>query len=53
VFVGDSYDADFLGPTRLGMDAWLIVGDGREVPAEVPASRRLASVLDLETRLDP
>lgn len=52
VFVGDSYDPDFLGPRRMGMDAYLIVGDGREVPSEVPASRRLGSVLDLTTRLD-
>lgn len=52
VFVGDSYDPDFVGPTRLGMDAYLVVGDRRDVPADVPASRRLASVVDLTTRLD-
>jgi putative hydrolase of the HAD superfamily len=51
VFVGDSYDADYLGPTRMGMDAYLIVGDGLDVPAEVPASRRLGTVGDLEARL--
>ncbi len=33
------------------MDAYLIVGDGRDVPAGVPASRVLGSVGDLETRL--
>jgi putative hydrolase of the HAD superfamily len=52
VFVGDSYDADFLGPTRMGMDAYLIVGDGRDVPVEVPASQRLGTVGDLSARLD-
>jgi putative hydrolase of the HAD superfamily len=51
VFVGDSYDADYLGPTSMGMDAYLIAGDGLDIPAGVPASRRLGSVLDLETRL--
>jgi putative hydrolase of the HAD superfamily len=51
VFVGDSYDADYLGPTRMGMDAYLIVRDGPDAPAGVPASRRLGSVLDLEARL--
>jgi putative hydrolase of the HAD superfamily len=52
VFVGDSYDPDFVGPTRMGMRAYLIVGDGRDAPSEVPASRRLRTVLDLATRLD-
>ena len=51
VFVGDSYHPDFVGPTRMGMDAYLIVGDGQDVPAGVPASRRLGTVGNLATRL--
>jgi len=51
VFVGDTYDADFVGPTLLGINAYLVVGDGQVTPDDVPADRRLRSVLEL-ARLD-
>ncbi|MEV0134336.1 HAD family hydrolase [Dactylosporangium sp. NPDC050688] len=44
VFVGDTYTADFAGPERFGMTAYLIDPSGR---ADVPADRRLRSVHDL------
>ncbi|MDG6108448.1 HAD family hydrolase [Dactylosporangium aurantiacum] len=44
VFVGDTYAADFAGPERFGMTAYLIDPAGR---ADVPGDRRLRSVLDL------
>lgn len=44
VFVGDTYTADFAGPERFGMTAYLIDPAGR---ADVPGDRRLRSVLDL------
>jgi putative hydrolase of the HAD superfamily len=48
VFVGDSFEADYLGPVDAGMRAILID------PAKahgVPASARLTSALDLVTRI--
>ncbi|QGG95938.1 HAD family hydrolase [Actinomarinicola tropica] len=48
VFVGDSYEADHLGPTDAGIRAFLIDPAGRH---PVPSQRRLDSVLDLEARL--
>ena len=48
-FVGDTLDADFDGPTRAGMAAWLV--DPLDV-ARVDPARRLAHILDLEDRLD-
>ncbi|GAA4929033.1 HAD family hydrolase [Actinoplanes utahensis] len=48
VFAGDTYDADYVGPTRAGMRAFLIDPAGR---AAVPTNRRLGSVLDLRDRL--
>lgn len=48
VFVGDSYEADYLGPTTAGMTAYLIDPAGAR---SVPPGRRLSSVLDLETAL--
>jgi putative hydrolase of the HAD superfamily len=48
VFVGDTYEADYAGPTRAAMTAFLIDPAGR---APVPPARRLRSVLDLPARL--
>jgi putative hydrolase of the HAD superfamily len=48
VFVGDTYDADYAGPTAAGIPAYLIDPAGA---AAVPADRRLASVFDLPARL--
>jgi putative hydrolase of the HAD superfamily len=48
VFVGDSFEADYLGPRAVGIDAWLID------PAqsyEVDPARRISSVLELPGRL--
>jgi putative hydrolase of the HAD superfamily len=44
-FVGDSYDADYLGPTQAGMAAFLIDPDDRH---GVPSGARLSSLLDLD-----
>ncbi|HEY0000801.1 MAG TPA: HAD family hydrolase, partial [Actinoplanes sp.] len=48
VFVGDTYDADFAGPERAGIRAFLIDPDRQTA---VPDERRLESVLDLPSRL--
>jgi putative hydrolase of the HAD superfamily len=48
VFVGDSYEADYQGPTDAGLRAFLIDPASRH---PVPPPRRLTSVLDLPTRL--
>lgn len=48
VFVGDSYEADYAGPQRAGMAAFLIDPDAHH---EIPSGARLGSVLDLSTRL--
>jgi putative hydrolase of the HAD superfamily len=48
VFVGDTYDADFLGPTRAGMRAYLIASAGA---SPVPSDHRLTSILELPERL--
>lgn len=44
VFVGDNVEADYLGPRRAGMTAYLIDPDGRST---VPSAHRLTSVVDL------
>ena len=48
VFVGDTYNADFVGPTHAGMRAYLIA---REGAAPVPSDHRLTSILQLPERL--
>jgi putative hydrolase of the HAD superfamily len=48
VFVGDSYPADYLGPSALGITSFLIDPDAL---ADVPAHRRIGSVFDLPARL--
>jgi len=48
VFVGDSYPADYLGPTALGISSFLIDPGAL---ADVPADRRIDSVFDLPDRL--
>jgi len=52
VFVGDTFVADYEGPTALGMEAYLILADGIAHPEGLPPDRRLASVLELEARLE-
>jgi putative hydrolase of the HAD superfamily len=47
-FIGDSYEADYLGPRRMGMTALLI--DPQDT-AGVPPQHRLDSVFDLPQRL--
>lgn len=47
-FVGDSYEADLIGPTEAGMVAFLIDPDHRH---PVPDGRRLHDVLDIEPAL--
>jgi len=47
-FVGESYDADYLGARRAGMASDLIDPDARH---DIPAADRLASALDAEARL--
>ncbi len=42
VYIGDNYEADYLGATRAGMDCYLV---GRH--ARVPRDRQLRSILDL------
>ena len=48
IFVGDTYAADFAGPEKFGMTAYLIDPAGA---ADVPADRRLHSVLDLPAKM--
>ncbi len=48
VFVGDNYLADFVGPTRAGIPAYLIDPAG---VTEVPAERRLGSVFEVAERI--
>ena len=48
VFVGDSYIADYAGPTAVGLAAFLI-DPGQQ--HSVPASRRLSSLHELPARL--
>ncbi|MEU9916136.1 HAD family hydrolase [Streptomyces sp. NPDC051001] len=48
-FIGDSYEADYAGPRRMGMEALLI--DPRDT-APVPPRHRLDTVFDLPDRLD-
>lgn len=50
VFVGDTYLPDYVGPEAVGITAFLI--DPRR-EHDVPAKRRLRSLEDLVTRLDP
>lgn len=47
-FVGDSYEADYLGPRHAGMSAFLI---DPAAAHGVPSSARLASVLDIASRI--
>ncbi len=47
-FVGDSCEADYAGPRRAGMEAFLIDPSGRH---DVPSSARLSTVLDIEAHL--
>lgn len=47
-FVGDSFEPDYVGPRSLGIDAYLIDPRGRH---DVPDEHRLATILDLESRL--
>jgi putative hydrolase of the HAD superfamily len=50
VFVGDSFRPDYLGPTRVGIEAFLVTdGFGRD--SEVPRARCLGSVLEIEAML--
>lgn len=51
VFVGDTFRADYAGPTALGIEAYLVVAPGDGHPDGLPPDRRLSSVLDLEARL--
>ena len=48
LFVGDSYEADYLGATQVGMDCFLIDAARQ---AQVPAENRLVSLYELENRL--
>ncbi|GIG87080.1 HAD family hydrolase [Plantactinospora endophytica] len=48
VFVGDTYQPDFVGPEQAGMTAYLIDPEHRSA---VPDARRLGSILDLPNRL--
>jgi putative hydrolase of the HAD superfamily len=48
VFAGDTYEADYAGPVRSGLTAFLIDPDGRH---DIPASQRLQTLADLPTRL--
>jgi len=47
-FVGDSYEADYAGPLRAGMHAFLI---DPACEHEIPAAHRLSNVLDLAESL--
>ncbi len=47
-FVGDSYDADFVGPRAIGMTAYLIDAADKHAVAN---PWRLSSVLDIEGRV--
>jgi putative hydrolase of the HAD superfamily len=48
VFVGDSLEADYLGPRAVGIDAWLIDPAGAY---DIDPARRISSVLELPERL--
>ncbi len=48
-FVGDTYDADFVGPQAHGMYAFLIDPDDRY--ADVPPQQRLRTIDELPARL--
>ena len=50
LYVGDSFEADYLGATRAGLSALLI---DPSAAAPVPAADRIASVLDVRARLLP
>lgn len=49
-FVGDSYEADYAGPLRAGMSAFLI---DPACDHDIPAPHRLSSVLDIVESLRP
>ncbi len=48
IYIGDSFEPDYLGAINAGLQAWLI--DPR-CEADVPAQHRLLSILDVEARL--
>jgi putative hydrolase of the HAD superfamily len=48
VFAGDTYEADYAGPVRSGLTAFLIDPSGRH---DIPASHRLRTLADLPARL--
>lgn len=48
VFVGDSFEADYVGPTELGITSYLIDPGQRH---DLPPDRRLRTVLDIEATL--
>lgn len=48
LFVGDTFVADYVGPTAVGIDARLVVPDGVPVPATLGPAHRLRSILELE-----
>ena len=47
-FVGDTYEADYVGPRAVGLDAYLIDPAGRH---DVPDEHRLTTVLDIESKV--
>jgi putative hydrolase of the HAD superfamily len=47
-FIGDSYDADYIGPRQAGMTAFLIDPRGDHA---IPREAQLPSLLDIEARL--
>ncbi|NQY58077.1 MAG: HAD family hydrolase [Ilumatobacteraceae bacterium] len=49
MFVGDTFEADYAGPIRAGMQALLIDPHGEH---SIPAGHRIATVLDVATVLD-
>lgn len=49
VFVGDTHEADYLGPRIMGMEAFLI---DPEQNHSIPNKYRLASILDLDEALE-
>jgi len=48
VYVGDSFEADYLGATRAGIESWLIDPAHRH---DVPETARLGHILDVRARL--
>jgi putative hydrolase of the HAD superfamily len=48
VYVGDSFEADYLGATRAGIECWLIDPKHRH---DVPETARLGHILEIRARL--